>query len=572
MADYHPLIARAVAGLDKNTGENRRALYERARTALVAQLRGVVPALEESEITRERLALEEAIRKVEAESARHARETARPAFIKRAEAPNQAARPEPPRTDQQPARPAVGPARPSASPSSVRRPNGFVEPRQQPAPQPTYQPAPEPPQARQEPPPSRPEPPQARPEPPPPPRPAPPPAPAPIMRGPQTLQDEAARTFRDVTNDPQAAAAARQAAAEARNAAAEARNAEARNAAARYDYERPIPDRGLPPAPSLPPLPPPERHPLDEYGSLEPQVQPENLWALPLDGKQGPPPVDYDGGHPPQPRYDTPYEEPAPPRRMREPRSYGKVIRLGLIAALVLGAVAMLYWQSSNIANIAGGVASLFRSAPPAPREAQTPSRQKIPDRLGQPTQPQPGVAVAQRVVLYEEDPADPQGKRFIGTAVWRTETKPASGGRPSELAVRADIEIPERKMSVTWSLRRNTDQSLPASHTIEIVFNMPNDAASGGVQNVPGVLMKQAEQTRGVPLAGLAVKVTPGFFLIGLSALEADTQRNIQLLKERSWFDIPIVYNNNRRAILAMEKGTPGEKAFNEAFASWRQ
>src|SRR5690349_15192225 len=95
MADYYPLISRAVAGLDKNTGENRRALYERARTALVAQLRGVQPALEESEITRERLALEEAIRKVEAESARHARETARPTFIKRAEVP---------RRDEQPPR------------------------------------------------------------------------------------------------------------------------------------------------------------------------------------------------------------------------------------------------------------------------------------------------------------------------------------------------------------------------------------------------------------------------------------------------------------------------------------
>ena len=77
MADYQPLILRAVEGLDKNTGENRRALYERARTALVAQLRGVVPALDESEITRERLALEEAIRKVEAESARRAREEPR---------------------------------------------------------------------------------------------------------------------------------------------------------------------------------------------------------------------------------------------------------------------------------------------------------------------------------------------------------------------------------------------------------------------------------------------------------------------------------------------------------------
>src|SRR5262245_32818054 len=70
MADYYPLIARAVAGLERNTGDARRVLYERARSALVAQLRGVTPALSESDVTRERLALEEAIRKVEAESAR----------------------------------------------------------------------------------------------------------------------------------------------------------------------------------------------------------------------------------------------------------------------------------------------------------------------------------------------------------------------------------------------------------------------------------------------------------------------------------------------------------------------
>src|SRR5262245_8679057 len=73
MTDYYPLIGRAVAGLEKNTGESRRALYERARTALVAQLRGLDPPLTESEITRERLALEEAIRKVESEAARKAR-------------------------------------------------------------------------------------------------------------------------------------------------------------------------------------------------------------------------------------------------------------------------------------------------------------------------------------------------------------------------------------------------------------------------------------------------------------------------------------------------------------------
>ena len=68
MADYYPLIARAIAGLDPSaSGEARRALYERARSALIAQLRSVEPALSEAEITRERLALEESVRRVEAD-------------------------------------------------------------------------------------------------------------------------------------------------------------------------------------------------------------------------------------------------------------------------------------------------------------------------------------------------------------------------------------------------------------------------------------------------------------------------------------------------------------------------
>jgi putative ABC transport system ATP-binding protein len=69
MNDYYPLIARAVAGLDNSTRESRHALYGSARTAQLAQLRDFDPPLAESEITRERLALEEAIRKVEAEAA-----------------------------------------------------------------------------------------------------------------------------------------------------------------------------------------------------------------------------------------------------------------------------------------------------------------------------------------------------------------------------------------------------------------------------------------------------------------------------------------------------------------------
>src|SRR5947199_5213110 len=130
MADYHPLIARAVAGLEKNSGENRRALYERARVALVAQLRGVVPALEESEITRERLALEEAIRKVEAEAARQARETVRPNLTRRADQPRREEPPRPaPRTPITPS--TLSSPRPVGSPA-VPPPEGASPPPQRP--------------------------------------------------------------------------------------------------------------------------------------------------------------------------------------------------------------------------------------------------------------------------------------------------------------------------------------------------------------------------------------------------------------------------------------------------------
>jgi hypothetical protein len=259
--------------------------------------------------------------------------------------------------------------------------------------------------------------------------------------------------------------------------------------------------------------------------------------------------------------------------------------RVGLIAAIltvlfILGLGAAAYWQRDSIAALVNKVRGPVTQAP----QDAVPARAKITDRVGQPSPPSapqtaakqqeggPVAAVAQRVVLYEEDPADPQGKRYVGSAIWRTEPITASPGAAPDIAVRADLEIPERRMTMTLSLRRNTDQALPASHTIELTFNLPADFPFGGISNVPGVLMKQAEATRGAPLAGLAVKVTSGFFLVGLSAVDADMQRNLQLLKERAWFDIPIVYNNGRRAILAIEKGNPGERAFEEVFKAWGQ
>jgi hypothetical protein len=100
----------------------------------------------------------------------------------------------------------------------------------------------------------------------------------------------------------------------------------------------------------------------------------------------------------------------------------------------------------------------------------------------------------------------------------------------------------------------------------------LPPGFSHGGIASIPGIMVKQGETNRGIALNGVAVKVTDNYFLVGLSLADADVQRNVQLLKERSWFDIPIVYADGKRALVAIEKGPPGERAFAEAFAAWDQ
>lgn len=69
MADYFPLLAKAVAGLPNSTLEARRAIYERARKALFGQLRMLEPPVPESVIEREAQDLEAAVARLEAEIA-----------------------------------------------------------------------------------------------------------------------------------------------------------------------------------------------------------------------------------------------------------------------------------------------------------------------------------------------------------------------------------------------------------------------------------------------------------------------------------------------------------------------
>jgi hypothetical protein len=520
MADYHPLITRAVEGLATNTAEARRSLYERARTALVAQLRGVNPSLSEAEITRERLALEDAIRKVEAESVRKARTEPRPA--------NSGSRPA-----------AAPPPVPSAWRDRSSTASGDVQ------------------------------------------SPPPPPPLRPDKRSADPIANEASR--------PEGQPSARSRLFGARGAPAPRDEMKGFRGLKADDFDAAHGHNASPPddihdqhAPSAEFSH--EEKPWHE-DSLEPRFDSDRSSDLLDDispsmrGLEPSHEYEDEGQIAPvgRSRADR-MREPDHYRTPRPPRSYRGLARLIVVLAILGGVAGAVAWQWSNVTALYSFVSHMrSRQTPVAQQPAAQPKISgRVPqEEAGQPLAAAPNAqapteGAPQRVVLYEEDSSNPQGKQYVGSAAWRTETVSPGSGLAPELQVRADITIPERNMTVTWKLRRNTDQALPASHTIEIMFNLPPDFPGGGVANVPGVLMKESEQARGVPLAGLAVKVTNGFFLIGLSAVDADVQRNMQLLKDRPWFDIPIVYNNGGRAILAMEKGPPGDRAFADAFAAW--
>src|SRR5258708_10295165 len=106
--------------------------------------------------------------------------------------------------------------------------------------------------------------------------------------------------------------------------------------------------------------------------------------------------------------------------------------------------------------------------------------------------------------------------------------------GEPRELAIRAELEIPERHMRMILSLRRNPDKVLPASHTIEITF--PSPTTFGEITSIPALLMKSGAQADVARLAGVTVKVPSGLFLIGLSPADSAIQRNLQLLEGHPW------------------------------------
>ncbi|GLS47019.1 histidine kinase [Methylobacterium brachythecii] len=471
MADYYPLLARALDALPDRTPALRKAVYDRARSALIGQLRTLDPPLPDEAIEIERKALDAAITRLESVY-------------------GEPAAPEPAAAPPAPPKPAAPP--PSSEPEA--------------APEPKVQPAP--------------------------PRPAP-------EASPEVAPFIPVASPAPAPPEPEAPA------------------------------EQPLPEPGPPPA-FTPFVPPPRRPKSNEEAAAAVSVPTQD--TAPESGPiQDLAPPDVVNGRQ-RPRLDVKTPRAGRSRQLRN-------LVVGGVLAVVIGLIAvaaiMLADKRSDLPQGAGDT----EAAAPAQSDA------KLSDRIGSEkpesepssapaeSNPRPDVSVAQRAVLYEENTSDPKAppSAIQGRVLWRLEAVNGEQGQPLQSAVRANIEYPEAGLTLAVTIRRNLDATLPASHTIELAFTNYGPGEKRAVQEIGLIQLKDDEGGRGSPVSGLPVRVRDNLFLIGLSNLPADIERNTEMLTRRNWIDLAVKYKDGPRAILSFEKGSAGARVLQDAFDQWR-
>ncbi|WP_242217828.1 hypothetical protein [Shinella zoogloeoides] len=179
-------------------------------------------------------------------------------------------------------------------------------------------------------------------------------------------------------------------------------------------------------------------------------------------------------------------------------------------------------------------------------------------------------IGVTQKMFLYEERLGQTAPTAIEGTVVWSTAEESPGGDAKPEPVVRAQINVPTKGLTALVTFRRNADRSLPASHIIELVFSLPESFEGGGIESVQRVAMKRTEQDRGDALIAVPAKITDDFHMIALNDFPEAIAKNTDLLRTRSWIDIPITYRNGRRALLTLDKGTAGAEAFDKVMRAW--
>jgi hypothetical protein len=179
-------------------------------------------------------------------------------------------------------------------------------------------------------------------------------------------------------------------------------------------------------------------------------------------------------------------------------------------------------------------------------------------------------VPVGQKAVFYEEKTGTEEGTVDTGAVVWSVVQDSPGADQPVEAAIRGEINVPDKGITLKLTIKRNGDKTLPASHIIELAFTVPEGFQGGSVDGVQRVAFKDTEQAPGNPLVGVPANFGDGFFLIALTDEKSAVENNLALMSRQSWIDIPLTYKSGRRALISIEKGIPGDKVFQEVFKAW--
>lgn len=179
-------------------------------------------------------------------------------------------------------------------------------------------------------------------------------------------------------------------------------------------------------------------------------------------------------------------------------------------------------------------------------------------------------IGVTQKMFLYEERLGQTAPTAIEGTVAWSSAEESPGGEAKAEPVVRAQINVPSKGLTALITFRRNGDRSLPASHLVELVFSLPENFEGGGIESVQRVAMKRTEQDRGDALIAVPAKITDDFHMIALNDFPEAIAKNTELLRTRSWIDIPITYRNGRRALMTLDKGAAGTEAFDTVMKAW--
>ena len=197
---------------------------------------------------------------------------------------------------------------------------------------------------------------------------------------------------------------------------------------------------------------------------------------------------------------------------------------------------------------------------------AQTPSPATAPA-------PRPAPAIVGARAILVQEPEDPRQQPIVsqGRTVWKLDSVSGGPGQPIDTAVRSTSEFGDSGLSLEMVLRRNRDQALPVSHTLELTFAQTNKSQVGAVRDSGLPELRQNETQLGTPMAGIAVPVRDNLFLIGLSNLPTDVTRNFELLTQRGWIAFQTRFADGKRALLLVEKGPIGDRVIADAQMAWK-